>query len=213
MTTLEKFFILIILLSSIILIGVFSSILLILLPFVIQPILLRMYAQKIQHRIGIIWGLFALGMDIGIVVFFEMHLTAQLISDAIAEIGTAITMSTAVILIIFVIFQQDTLHTSAEDFPIRLRRGVFRIWISLTIPWIIFCAIQFDQNIYFFLNKYAVPHYFQIGKYFVGIPALAFVIGLAACWVIGGFRRLKPQNPTEIARRVTTALDPPNMGQ
>jgi hypothetical protein len=180
-----------------------------LLPFLIQPILLGIYAKKAHRRIGIIWGILALAMDIAITTFFETHMAAQLtadaakevgtviISDASAEIGIAIIISTMVTLAILVMLRNGPQAKAGEDLPINLQRGLLRIWALISVSWIIFCAIEFLQNC---TSRYACvfsasehsPIYFDIGKWLIGFPALVFVIGLAACWVVEGFRRSAP---------------------
>ena len=32
-------------------------------------------------------------------------------------------------------------------------------------------------------------NYFDIGKAFIGVPVLAFLVGLTVCWAVDGFRR------------------------
>ena len=148
-------------------------------------------------------------MDIAITTFFEMHMAAQLttdaakdvgtviISDAAAEIGTSIIISTMVTLAVLVMLGNGPRAKAGEDFPINLQRGLLRIWVLISGLWIIFCAIEFLQNCH---SRYACdffgsghsPIYLDIGKCLIGFPALVFVIGLAACWVVEGFRRSAP---------------------
>lgn len=46
-----------------------------------------------------------------------------------------------------------------------------------------------------FFNKAPLSYYninadyFDIGKAFIGVPVLAFSVGLAVCWAVDGFRR------------------------
>jgi hypothetical protein len=180
-----------------------------LLPFLIQPILLGIYAWKAHRRNGIIWGILALAMDIAITTFFETHMAGQwpadaakevstvIISDAAAEIGTAIIISTMVTAAILVMLRNGPQAKAVGDFPINLQRGLLRIWALLSGSWIIFCAIEFLQNCN---SRYACAFfgaghnsiYFDIGKWIIGFPALVFLIGLAGCWVVEGFRRSAP---------------------
>jgi hypothetical protein len=178
---------------------------LLLLPFVIQPILIGVYAQKIQDRAGVIWGLLAFVLNIVIDAFFEWHMTASIILDAAAEVGTAIILSTMVILAILVLLGGGPQASAGQD-SINLRRGLFRIWILISSIWIIYCLTVYlygchsGYACFFFSLGSRSPIYFDIGTWLIGIPALAFVIGLVACWIIDGFRRSSPQGSGEPAQ-------------
>jgi hypothetical protein len=56
----------------------------------------------------------------------------------------------------------------------------------------VFCVIALDQNIFFFSDKYEPLDYYHIGIWIIGMPAAAFAIGLATCWIVDGFRQRKP---------------------
>ena len=57
---------------------------LLLLAFVIQPILLGICVRKVHHRSGLLWGLLSFAADVGIPVFFEMHMPAHTMDDMTA---------------------------------------------------------------------------------------------------------------------------------
>ena len=119
-------------------------------------------------------------------------------SDAVGELGTVIMISTIVILIVLKLLSKDLPPATGQDFSIYLRKGLFRFWVVSSGLWIIVCATNFylhcsrDSYKFFVGRTYVSPSYLDIGEWFVAIPALAFVIGLAACWAIDGFRRSNP---------------------
>ena len=157
---------------------------LLLVPFIIQPVLLGVYAKRRRHRNGALWALLGLPINIAIFAFFTIHRDGKLIADAFVEMSIIITISTTIILSILAL-----LRNSAEHFPARLRRGLFRIWVLLAVVWTTFCMVELDRNIFFFSDGYIKPDYFHIGIWLIGTPALVFAMGLAACWVVDGFRR------------------------
>jgi hypothetical protein len=201
LTTLEKALIVIIFFS----LGVFAilaglgtgdaTVAFVLLSFVLQPFLLGWYARKRYHRCGIAWSLIAFGINVGITVFFEAHMTGYAGTDGLAEIGTALILSTTTVLVILTGLRGDIRSTSGSNFSIRLRNGLFRFWIVGSSFWVIFCALEFylyctRYNCKFFVGKTFASTsylYLDIGLWFTAIPALAFVIGLAGCWAIDGF--------------------------
>ena len=175
-----------------------NQITVILVPFVIQPVLLGIYARKDPRRSAILWGILAFAINVAIITFFETHMSGQLFGDAAAEVGTTIIISTIFVLVILVLRQNGPQATAEKDYSINLRRGLFRIWALISGSWIIFCAIEFLQNCNtrwacgFFASGLIKLTYFDNGKWFTGPPALVFMIGLAACWVVEGFRRSAP---------------------
>jgi hypothetical protein len=85
-----------------------------------------------------------------------------------------------------------------------IQKGVFRIWVAVSGLWMTLCAVEVANlpgncyigrcdifvRAFFNIDMYNVDvSYWGISKAFIGIPMLAFAIGLAVCWVIDGFRR------------------------
>jgi hypothetical protein len=203
MTTSEKVLISIILLSlasPVVLLARWKA----LLPFfliVIQPVLIAAYAKKRQHR-GVVWGLPALVINVAILISLEMHTAARSVADVLTEIIVAICMSTIVFGIISAARRDNP--DRSEDFSLRLRRGLFRVWVLATIVWMIFIFIAYPlSNCYkygFFATSFYsadLSAYFHLGIWLIGVPALAFVIGLSATWAVDGFRRGTPAASTE----------------
>jgi hypothetical protein len=169
--------------------------------FIVQPFLLGVYAQRGHRRNGTIWGLLTLGMNIGIIAFFEVHMPAYW-REAIAEFSLAELMS-AIIIITTLALLRNHRSAAGRSFATNLRSGLFRVWVVSSGLWLIVCAIQFylhcsRYDCKFFVGMGHSPvNYLDIGELFVGIPALAFVIGLAACWAIDGFRIRAHTDSTE----------------
>jgi hypothetical protein len=173
---------------------------LILMPFVIQPVLLGIYVRKHPCRSGILWGLLAFAINIGIITFFEMHKSGQLFGDAVAEVGTTIFISTMFILALLEVLRKGPHAPTAGSFPIHLWRGLSRIWITIFTGWTVFCAIAFHEYskysceyLHYLLSDQGICFrgYWDVAKWFIPIPALVFMIVLASCWVVEGFRRQK----------------------
>jgi hypothetical protein len=160
--------------------------------FIVQPLLLGVYARRGHRRSGTIWGLLSLGMNIGINAFFEMHMPANW-GEAIAEFSLAELMS-AIIIITALALLSNHRSITARSFATNLRSGLFRVWVVASGLWLIVCAMQFylhcsRYDCKFFVGMgHSSVNYLDLGESFVGIPALAFVIGLATCWAIDGFR-------------------------
>ena len=176
-----------------------SIIILFLLALVIQPIVLGLYANKSERFKSIMWGFLALALSIAIIAFFDTHVGARSTGDMAAEVGIAIIISTIIILIILVARRAASPETTEGDFQSRLRRGLFRIWVLITVPWIMIFVIEYTPkcaryNCEMVQNLLAMkvdnlPVYIGIGEWVIAIPTLAFGIGLGACWVIDGFKR------------------------
>ena len=141
-------------------------------------------------------------MDVAVLVFFELHMAAHTIGDMAAEVGTAIILSTLFILAILELLEDGPKVKAGEDPLVNFRRGLFRIWVSITGSWIVFCTIEYLNNCsaryacgLFYSGDGSI--YFDIGKWFIGPPALAFLTGLATCWVVDGFRRSRPEESSQ----------------
>jgi hypothetical protein len=160
--------------------------------FIVQPLLLGVYARRGHRRNGTIWCLLTLGMSIGIIAFFEMHMPASL-GEVIAEFSLAELMS-AIIIITALALRSNYGSIARRSFATNLRSGLFRVWVVAAGLWLIVCGMQFylhcsRYDCKFFVGMGHSPvNYLDIGELFVGLPALAFVIGLATCWAIDGFR-------------------------
>lgn len=65
--------------------------------------------------------------------------------------------------------------------------------------WVLFCGVAFylrcsRYDCKIFVGREMIsPSYFDIGEWFVSIPALVFVLSVAACWTLDGFRRDRAQ--------------------
>jgi len=126
---------------------------LLLLLFIIQPILLGAFVRKVHRRSGLLWGLLAFSMDVGTLVLFERHMAAQVFADAAAEVGTAIILSTIVIVAILVSLDGGPQTRAGAEPSINFRRGLFRIWVLISGSWIIFCATTFVNKCF---SRYVV---------------------------------------------------------
>jgi hypothetical protein len=169
--------------------------------FIVEPILLGICVRKIYDRSGTFWGLLSFGINISILVFFESHRATYMGVDTYAEVGTIMSFSAILIPAVLEVLRKGP-HARAEDgFPINLRRGLFRIWITMFGPWTIFCALAFRDCARYQCPEYGpgdyirILNYWDVATWFVGIPALAIIAGLAACWAIDGFRRSAAVEP------------------
>ncbi len=165
----------------------------VLLSYVLQPVLLGWYARKHYHRRGVVWSLIAFGIYVGITVFFESHMKGYTGADGLAEVGTALVLSTTTVLVILAVLRGGIPSVTRDNFPTRLRHNLFRFWVVASSFWVLFCALKFylhcARNVcpFFIAGRFASPSYLDIGEWFTAIPALTFVIGWAGCWAIDGF--------------------------
>jgi hypothetical protein len=179
------------------------SLLLILLLFVVQPALFAIVSRKAYRRSGTLWGLLVLTINIGIVAFFESQLRSLSIAEGVDEVATTMIISSMFILTMLELLQNGRQPTTGKEL---FRRGALRVWACISGGWIILCALEMinlrgNCNIAscdFFIRTFfkessnyynVIPSYFDVGKAFIGVPVLAFSIGLATCWVVDGFRR------------------------
>ena len=173
---------------------------------IVQPILLGICSRKIYRRTGVFSGILAVAMNIGMLVFFEKRVSALGLIDIAAEFGTVAGLSAILILAALEVLRKGPPATPAGTFPINLRRGLFRAWVLLSGPWIVFCAIEFwncaPYRCYIFLPFGKIPFqsYFDVATWFIGFPILAFVIFKAVCWVVEGFGRSLPPSSSESAQ-------------
>jgi len=178
------------------------TLLLCLVLFIVQPVLLAICAGKIYGRSGTIWPFLAFLMNVGILVFFESQLPSRSVADRADEVETIMIISAMFFLVSLELLRNGPPATAEKAF---LRRGLFRILVVISGGWIILCSAQFmylpPYTCYYHCGFFARaffgagshdPNYLDVGKAFVGIPALAFVLGRAACWVVEGFRRSTP---------------------
>ena len=177
--------------------------------FIVQPVLLGIAAGKAYKRSGILWGFLAFGINAGILDFFESQFNSRSMIERTYEVGTTGILSTILIGTILELIHNDPHSTINRDL---FRRGVFRVWSCISAVWIILCACEFSTitfntmswNCYqvscdIFVRSFLTivshgvhPSYFDIGKAFIGVPVLAFLVALAVCWVADGFRRTTP---------------------
>ena len=106
-----------------------------------EPILLGICAQKIYDRAGAFWGIIALGMNIGLLFFFEGQRASRLVGDTAAEVGTVMSLSAIVVLAVMEILRNGPPASNKNKSAINLHRGLFRIWIAMFGPWTLFCAL------------------------------------------------------------------------
>src|SRR5438132_11390137 len=99
-----------------------------------EPILLGICAQKIYDRAGAFWGIIALGMNIGLLFFFEGQRASRLVGDTAAEVGTVMSLSAIVVLAVMEILRNGPPSSNKHKSAINLRRGLFRIWIAMFGP-------------------------------------------------------------------------------
>jgi hypothetical protein len=176
------------------------GLLLFLLLFIVGPIMLGICTRKIYDRSGIFWGLLAFGINVGILVFFETHRATYLVNDTAVEVGTVMSLSAILTLAVLEILRKGPRAPAEDNFPINLRRGLFRIWITIFGPWMVFCALTFRDCAQYRCPEYGpgdyirILTYWDVATWFIGMPGLVFIAGLAACWVIDGFRRSPREN-------------------
>ena len=197
------------------------ALLLLLLLFIVQPVLLGIAAGKAYKRSGTLWGFLAFGINAGILAFFESQFSSRSMIEKTYEVSTIAILSSMLICTTLKLIHNDPQSTINRDV---FRRGVFRVWSCVSAVWIILCAFEFttipfttrpwncyqvscDIFVRSFLNvvSHGVhPSYFDLGKAFIGVPALAFLVALAVCWVADGFRRTRP---TEVGPEPTRRLE------
>jgi hypothetical protein len=185
------------------------ALLLLLLLFIVQPVLLGIAADKAYQRSGILWGILAFGINAGILAFFENQFSSRSMIESTYEVGTIGIFSSMLIGAILELIHNDPQSTINRDF---FRRGVFRVWSCVSAGWIMLCGFEFTKipfttipwNCYqvscdIFVRSFLKveshgvhPSYFDVGKAFIGVPVLAFLLALAVCWVADGFRRTTP---------------------
>jgi hypothetical protein len=168
--------------------------------FVVQSLLLALYAKIFYNRLIINWSMLTLSMNISVFVLLEIHMPGRLGSDNIAELGTAIIITTVALLITLVIMQKESTEGSRDLLPLRLiSKSFFRLWVVVSGAWVLFSGVAFylrcgRYDCKIFVGKEVISlSYFDIGEWFVSIPALAFVLSVAACWTLDGFRRDRAQ--------------------
>jgi hypothetical protein len=75
--------------------------------FVVQSALLGLYAYKVHKRLAINWALLCFVMNIGVFIFFDIHMPGILGFDNFAELSTVITITTITIFITLILLQND----------------------------------------------------------------------------------------------------------
>lgn len=73
-----------------------------------------------------------------------------------------------------------------------VRRGLFRIWVALTITWLVFCA-WIDAFACFhrggpWCDYWTWENYVRSAAFIFGLPLAAFALGLILLWIGAGFR-------------------------
>jgi len=116
---------------------------------------------------------------------FEIHMPGRLGSDNVAELGTAIIITTVTLLVTLVLMQKESTEGSRNRLRLRLiSKGFFRLWIVVSGAWLLFSGVAFylrcsRYDCRIFVGKEVIsPSYFDIGEWFVSIPALAFVLSV-----------------------------------
>lgn len=193
----------------------------VLLLFFVQPLLFGIYSQKWRHRVGTIWAIGAFFTNlIMMVVFIAVSQLPYSITNL--SIGSGVSIFIGTIAIVILLAQsKDPPARPKDDFSARLWRGVFRIWVLTSASWVTAWTIIYYQSCGPFVHERALCYfsrrrdhptlesYFDIVIWFIGVPALGIVVGLAACWVIDGFRRLDKQNHAETVLLGTDAVGAP----
>jgi hypothetical protein len=179
--------------------------------FIVQPALIGVHAQRTYHRAGACLGILAFVLDVGILVFFETHRPSGLIFDFVAEAGTVVSLSAISVLAALEVLRNGPPARAEGTLRINFRRGVFRIWLLISGSWIAFCVIKFRDCPYWRHGDYSpFDNYLGVGEWFVGIPALTFITGLAVCWVFDGFGRSPPHSSGDPAHEgAIMAAEPP----
>jgi hypothetical protein len=114
------------------------ALLLVFLLFVVQPVLLVIGARKAYRRSGTLWGLLAFVINAGTMAFFESQHRSPTIADGADEVGTIMIISAIFILTILELLKNGSPSTRKELF----RRGVFRIWSTISGGWLILCTFE-----------------------------------------------------------------------
>ena len=122
--------------------GVIALFLLLVL-FVVQPVLLAIGAYKFYSRSGPVWGGFALVTNAGILAFLESRVGSHSSIEAADEVGTVMIISAMFSLVILELGRNGPQPTARKDF---FRRGLFRIWASISGGWVILCAFELPWN-------------------------------------------------------------------
>ena len=124
-------------------------------------------------------------MNISVFALFEIHMPGRLGSDNVAELGTAIIITTVTLLVTLVLMQKESTEGSRNRLRLRLiSKGFFRLWIVVSGAWLLFSGVAFylrcsRYDCRIFVGKEVIsPSYFDIGEWFVSIPALAFVLSV-----------------------------------
>ena len=167
--------------------------------FIVAPVLLGIAARKIYGRSGALWGFFTLITNGGVLIYFDFRLGFSSVGEAADELGVVLIIGTLFILVALELLQSFPHEVTKQDI---LRRGVLRLWASISAAWIILCSFELPSTYYshyrdffsraVFDQHYQHPDYFNVAKTFVGVPILGFVIGLVICWVVDGFKRSTP---------------------
>jgi hypothetical protein len=79
-----------------------------------------------------------------------------------------------------------------------VRRGLFRIWIVLTVVYVIWGFIDSAEGIYWKFHISAQGRWLLLAiavAMAVGVPLLVLGIGWAFFWIADGFRRLSASEP------------------
>lgn len=202
---------------------------LLLTPFLIQPILIRIYARKAHDCAGIRWALLAFGINIVVFALFESRIDGRLVLDAAAEISTTTLISTVIVVGLITTLSGSPELKANENSSINYSQGVLRISMLISGAWILHCMIVFLQ----ICDKYGcafpdlertsswwqrrgvdpygllMTSYIEIGEWFLKVPAVAFGVGVGVCWAIAGFRQPRLKNRAETVLLLTEVVEPP----
>ncbi len=170
------------------------TLLFVFIQFVIQPVLIAIGARRMYHRSGTLWGLLSFGMNIGLWVFFDSRLRGFMWFEAAAQVVTIMSLSAISIFAALEVLRKGPHAPNEEGSPVNLRRGLFRVWTTISGVWIAFSVIEYIKLPPYCYscvstNYISFKSYWDVGKWFIGIPALAFIFCVILCWTINGFRR------------------------
>ena len=198
----------------------------VLLLFLVHPILFGVYSQKWRHRKGVIWAIVAFFIN-QIILIVLISASQLAYSTTILSIYSWISILSCTIILAILLAQSEDppAPPPKDDFSVRLWRGVFRIWVLASASWVIAWTITYYQSCGWFVQERAlcyftrrrdyptVQSYFDLIIWFIGVPALGFVIALAACWVFEGFRRFDKQKTTAKRPQPDSHATPQNLAE
>ena len=89
--------------------------------------------------------------------------------------------------------------------PEHLRKGLWRLYIAVTVPWVAWFAYQILEGFrrpYYLQSRYVMPAFWSLLIVPIGAPILFLVIA----WVVAGFQKSAPSTEAAAAQRLENGL-------